>query len=48
MPYVHEFELSVIKRPGIYTFNVYLEGTLIARNLEIEVANQGAKERKLF
>lgn len=48
VPYVHEFELSGIKRPGTYTFNVYLEGILIARNLEIEVANQGAKERKLF
>ena len=48
VPYVHEFELTGIKRPGKYPFDVYVDGILIARNLEIDVANQGAKERKFF
>ncbi len=46
--YIHEFELAGIKRAGTYKFNVYCENVLIARDLEIEVANKGAQERSLF
>lgn len=48
VPYVHEFELSGIRRAGIYKFNVYCQNVLIACGLEIEVANQGARERSFF
>lgn len=48
VPYVHEFELEGIKRPGKYNFNVYVDGVLICRDQVIEVENQTAKERKLF
>lgn len=46
--YIHEFELTEVKRAGTYKFNVYCENILIARDLEIEVANKGAQERSFF
>lgn len=46
--YIHEFELAGVKRAGTYKFNVYCEEVLIARDLEIEVANKGAQERSFF
>lgn len=46
--FIHEFELAGVKRAGTYKFNVYCENILIARNLEIEVANKGAQERSFF
>lgn len=48
VPFIHEFELSGIKRAGIYKCNVYCQNILIARDIEFEVANQGAKERSFF
>lgn len=46
--YVHDIELSDIKRPGKYVFNVYCDDILIAKELEVEVVNQGAQEKSFF
>lgn len=46
--FVHNIELTEIKRPGIYSFDVYCDGILIAKELEVEVVNQGAQERSFF
>lgn len=48
MPYVHDIELSGIKRSGNYNFDVYCDEILTARDLEIEVASQGAREKSFF
>lgn len=48
LPYIHEFELSTIKRNGKYTMNVYCDDILISKGLEIEIANQGAREKSFF
>lgn len=48
IPYIHKFELSGIKSNGKYKFNVYSNGAMIAKNLEIEIVSQGARERSFF
>lgn len=48
LPHIHEFELSGIKRTGKYSVDVYCDDILISKGLEIEVANQGAREKSFF
>ena len=46
--YEHSFELTCIKKAGIYKANIYCDDVLIAKDLEFEVANRGARERSFF
>ena len=46
--YIHDIDLKEVKRPGTYLFDVYCDGVLIAKDLSVEVINQGAQERSLF
>lgn len=46
--YEHAFELTGIKKAGHYKANIYCDDVLIAKDLEFEVVNQGARERSFF
>ena len=46
--YHYEVEIPDIKAPGIYTFDVYIDGILVADKLTFEVKKEGASEKKLF
>lgn len=48
VPYIHEIPLTGVKKPDTYTFDVYCDDVLVAKNLEIEIANQGMRERSFF
>lgn len=48
IPYEHSFDLTCIKKAGYYKANIYCDDVLIAKDLEFEVANRGARERSFF
>ena len=46
--YQYDIEMPDIKKAGIYSFNVYLDNALIAKDLQFEIKKEGASERKFF
>lgn len=46
--YHYQVEMPDVKTAKTYHFNVYLNGSLIGRDLHFEIKKEGANERKLF
>ena len=46
--YQYIAEMPEVKTAGLYTFNVYEDETLVAKDMKFEVKKEGASERKFF
>lgn len=46
--FYYRVNLPDIKKPGIYYFDIHLDGNILKRNLSFEVKKEGASERNFF